>query len=112
MGNLHIHLDRILLETVYDWSKEAQLEFQQEAEFGGEHIRLCMGIPENAMGDIPKTSKDDVMTYTVDPRETVASDMWEKLFAQVTDQISATEKRMTESFTQQFDILLEEVRSQ
>ncbi|KAK0590964.1 hypothetical protein LWI29_033750 [Acer saccharum] len=97
--------------------------------------------PENAMGDIPEISKDDVMvsesdkellsesvtremksnanqdrrkkkTYTVDPQETVATDMWEKLFAQVTDQISAAEKWMTESFTWQFDILLEEVRSQ
>ncbi|KAK1577244.1 hypothetical protein Q3G72_020118 [Acer saccharum] len=93
--------------------------------------------PENAMEDIPETSKDDVMvsksdkellsesvtremksnanqdrrkkkTYTVDPQETVASNMWEKLFAQVTDQISAAEKRMTESFTRQFNILREE----
>ena len=38
--------------------------------------------------------------------------MWEKLFAHVTDQISAAEKRITESFTRQFNILREEVQSQ
>ena len=58
-----------------------------------------------------------MQTHTVDPQETAASDMWEKLFAHVTDQISAaekriTEKRITESFTRQFDILREEVQSQ
>ncbi|TXG69128.1 hypothetical protein EZV62_004063 [Acer yangbiense] len=97
--------------------------------------------PENAMGDVPETSEDDVMvsesdkellsesvtwemksnanqdrgkkkTYTVDPQETVASDIREKLFAHVIDQIRAAEKWMTKSFTRQFDILREEVRSQ
>ncbi|KAK0599356.1 hypothetical protein LWI29_004568 [Acer saccharum] len=38
--------------------------------------------------------------------------MWEKLFTHVTDQISAVEKWMIDSFTRQFDILREEVRPQ
>ena len=38
--------------------------------------------------------------------------MWKKLFAHVTDQIKATEERMTTSFTRQFNILYEEVRTQ
>ncbi|KAK3206060.1 hypothetical protein Dsin_020106 [Dipteronia sinensis] len=43
--------------------------------------------------------------------ETAASDVWVKLFAHVTDQIKATEKQMTASFTRQFNILREEVRT-
>ncbi|KAK2637712.1 hypothetical protein Ddye_025507 [Dipteronia dyeriana] len=66
--------------------------------------------PENAMGNVPETSKDTVKTY-VDPQEVTASDMWEKLLAHVTDQIKAAEKRITESFTRQFKILHEEVQS-
>ncbi|KAK2652102.1 hypothetical protein Ddye_011958 [Dipteronia dyeriana] len=94
---------------------------------------------ENAMGNIPETSKDTVTvsesdkelllenvtremkskanhnrrkkkTY-VDPQEVTTSDMWEKLLAHVTDLIKAAEKRITESFTRQFKILHEEVQS-
>ncbi|KAI9186565.1 hypothetical protein LWI28_018576 [Acer negundo] len=98
--------------------------------------------PKNAMGDVPETSKDDVTvsesdkelllesvtremksnanqdrrkkkkTYIADPQETAASDMWKKLFTHVTDQIKVAEKRRTTSFTRQFNILHEEVRTQ
>ncbi|KAK4852714.1 hypothetical protein QYF36_026441 [Acer negundo] len=68
--------------------------------------------PKNAMGDVPETSKDDVTTYIADPQETAASDMWKKLFTHVTDQIKVAEKRRTTSFTRQFNILHEKVRTQ
>ncbi|KAK2662154.1 hypothetical protein Ddye_000728 [Dipteronia dyeriana] len=73
--------------------------------------------PENAMGDVSEISKDAV-TVSESDKELLSENVTQEMKSKANhdrrkkkDQIKATEKRMTESFTRQFKILHEEVQS-